>query len=741
MTAAPAFTVLGRPIQRVEGIDKVTGGAQYAADVVLPNTLWAKNVLSPVPHARIVSIDTTRARRVPGVRVVLTGADIPFKRIGRRLKDFPVLAKDRVLYIGERVAVVAAESRDAAEEAALLVDVEYEELPAVFDPLRAMEPDAPLLHPELRSYVGFPEYVPAELRNVHARMVVDRGDVAEGFARADLVVEHTFRTGTMHQGYLEPHATVVNIDESGRVHFWHANKSMFRTKDEMAQILDLPADRLLFHPISIGGDFGAKGSPGDAPAGYYIARATGRPVKFITTNQEELTASTPRHPAVIRIKSGVMRDGTIVAREALVVYDSGAYGAFRPNVNDGMLPGAREAVGQYQIPNVHIDGRMVYTNTMPRGYMRSPGQPQAVFAAEAHMDLLARELGMDRLEFRLKNALRNPDGSESTVPMLLRAATDAVGWGEPKRRFVGRGVAIASRHMGGGKGSCAITVNPDGTVTAMTAAPDVGTGTTTVVAAVAAECFGIPVDEVHLVRGTTDDFPNDTEAGASRMTNAAGHATIAACEQVKEQLTPLAAAMLGAASATWSNGGWTAPDGSRVSLRDVASEMVKPGDPRAQAVVTIDVPAGKEPERSAQAAEVEVDPETGQIRVLRLSTAQAVGTIINETSHQGQIDGCLVQGYGYALTEELVIEEGRVLTGHLGDYKLPTIADIPPLTTINLPHRGDGPFGAQAIGETPVVPTPAAIANAVADAIGVPVIQLPLSAERVLALLDQKSGA
>jgi carbon-monoxide dehydrogenase large subunit len=346
---------------------------------------------------------------------------------------------------------------------------------------------------------------------------------------------------------------------------------------------------------------------------------------------------------------------------------------------------------------------------------------------------------MDPLEFRLKNALRNPDGSESTVPTLFRAAAEAVGWGTPKRSLVGRGIGIASRNMGGGKGSCAITVNPDGTVTAVSAAPDVGTGTTTVVAAVAAESFGIPFDQVRLVRGDTDGLPNDTEAGASRMTNAAGHATIAACDAVKEQLAPYAAAMLGAPSASWSNGGWVAPDGKHVSLRDVASEMIKPGDPAAHVQVTIDVPAGKEPDRSAQAAEVEIDPETGQVRVLRLSTAQAIGTIINETSHQGQLDGCLVQGYGFALTEELAIEDGHVLTGHLGDYKLPTIADVPPLTTINLPHHGDGPFGAQAIGETPVVPTPAAIANAVADAIGVPVMELPLSAERVLALLDQKA--
>ncbi len=738
MAAAPTFTVIGRPIQRVEGPDKVTGRAHYTADIVPPNSLWAKNTLSPLPHARIVSIDTSRALKAPGVRAVLTAADIPFKRIGRRLKDYPVLAKDRVLFVGERVAVVAADSREAAEEGALLVDVEYEELPAVFDPLLAMLPDAPLLHPDLRSYVGFPEYVPAELRNVCARFEMNRGDLAEGFAKSDVVMEHTFTTGTMHQGFLEPHATVVSINEAGRVEFWHTNKAMFRTKDEISQILDLSPEQVRFHVISIGGDFGGKGAPGDAPAGYYLAKMTGRPIKFIVTSPEELSVGTPRHPAVITIKSGVMKDGTIVARDVSVIFNSGAYGGFRPPVLDGMLPGANQAAGHYDIPNVHIEGRMVYTNEMPRAYMRSPGQPQAVFAAEAHMDILARAIDMDPLEFRLKNAPRNKDGSPTIVPQLFHAAAEAVDWGKTKPPLVGRGIAIASRTMGGGIGTSDITVNPDGTVTAVTAAPDVGTGTTTVVAAVVAECWGITMDDVRLVRTDTDDFQNDAEAGASRMTNIVGHVAIAACNQVKEQLAPLAAAMLGSETASWARGGFEAPDGSWVSFKDLAGEMIKPGDPLAHARVEMNVPAGKEPERTVQAAEVEVDPETGQVRVLRMSTAQSVSTIINETAHQGQIDGCAVQGFGYALTEELAIAEGRVLTGHLGDYKMPTIADVPPLTSINVGSTGEGPFNAQAIGETGVVPTPAAIANAVADAIGVPVMHLPMSAERILDLLDRK---
>jgi CO/xanthine dehydrogenase Mo-binding subunit len=736
--AAPAFSVISRPIPRVEGPDKVTGHAPYYADITLPGMLWAKNVRSPVPHARIVSIDTSRALRVPGVRAVLTAADIPFKRIGRRLKDTPILARDHVLHIGERVAVVAAETLDAAEEGASLVDVEFEELPAVFDPLEAMEPGAPVLHPDLRSYAGFPDYVPEEWRNVHARADISRGDVEEGFAKADLVLEHTLTTGTMHQGFLEPYATVANVAADGAAEFWHSTKAIFRNKDEMSRIIDLPPEQIHFHQVHMGGDFGGKGAPGDAPAAYYLAKKTGRPIKFVTTSSEELTAGTPRHPSHCRIKSGVMRDGTLVAREVFIVYNSGAYGGYRPNVMDGMLPGAAQAGTLYPCPNLRVDARMVYTNEVPRTYMRSPGQPQAVFSVEAHMDLLARELGMDRLEFRLKNAPRNADGSESAASALLRAAADAVDWGAPKRPLVGRGLAFAQRNMGGGPGSADLTVNPDGTVRAISAAPDVGTGTLTVVGAVVAESLGIPIEAVHVVHGDTETFANDTEAGASRMTNAAGHATIAATDRLKEQLAPLAATMLGVESATWTNGGWEGSNGRFVSFQDLAGEMLAPGDPAGHVNVTVTVPGGTEPERSAQAAEVEVDPETGEVHVLRLASAQAVGTIINETAHQGQIEGCVVQGYGYAMTEELAIEDGRVTTTHLGDYKMPTMPDVPPLTTINLPFHGEGPFGAQAVGETPVVPTPAAIANAVADAISVPVTQLPLSAERVLALIESK---
>lgn len=737
MAAAPVFAVLGKPIPRVEGPDKVSGRAVYSADVTPANALWAKNVRSPVPHARIVSIHTARALAVPGVRAVLTAAGFPNKRIGRRLKDYPVLCDDQVRFVGDKVAVVAAEDPDAAEEGALLVEVEYEELPAVFDPIAAMLPGAPLIHPEARSYVGFPPYIPEDLPNVCAYLISDRGDVAAGFAQSDMVVEHTFRTQLVHQAYLEPHACVVTAPEGGRIEIWASSKVPFNLRRELAEIIDRRQEDLLVHRVNLGGDFGSKGAPADVPTAYYLARMTGRPVKVVTSYQEDLIAAAPRSPSVVTLRTGLKRDGTILARDALVVFDSGAYGAFRPAVFDGMLGGANDTGGSYEIPNLHVEARIVYTNQVPCGYMRSPGQPQVIFAVEAHMDLLARELGMDPLELRLRNApRRSPSGGVSVAPELLQTAADAVGWSSPKPPLVGRGMAMAERGTGVGTGSSDITVNPDGTVTVVTSLPDNGTGGLTVVAQVVAEAWGIPIERVHLVHGDTDALPVDVEAGASRMTNVAGHAVIAASDKLKEQLAPFAASMLGTEGVHWEKGGWRAPNGRTVSLEELAAEMIKPGDPAAHAQATITTPRSPDRGYCAQAAEVEVDPETGQVRVRKIASAQDVGTIINEIGHQGQIEGAVVQAMGYGLMEELVVQDGQITTTHLGDYKVPTVRDIPELATVDILTTGPGPFNAKGIGETPVVPGAAAIANAVADAIGAPIFQLPVTAERVLDALD-----
>lgn len=746
--AIAEYTTIGRPVPRVEGPDKVSGRALYTADVALPGLLWGANVLSPHPHARIVSVDLSRALRVPGVRAILTGRDVAGVRIGRHLKDQPVLCNERVRFVGDKVAAVAAEDPDAAEEAALLLEVEYEELAALFDPLEAMQPGAPLIHPEARSYRGFAEHIPEGIPNVCGYRVHERGEIAAGMAAADLVIEHTFTTSLAHQGYLEPHTSLVAISPSPspsppvgareRIQIWASNKTPYNMRKEFADAIGGSEADIVIRSVTVGGDFGSKGGPGDAVTAYHLARATGRPVKFVASSHEDLLSTSHRHPLVATLRTGVKRDGTIVAREAKIVFNTGAYGSLKPNA-DGMLNGADHAGGPYEVPNLHIEAFAVYTNTPPSGYMRAPGHAQVLFAVEGHMDLVARELGMDPLEFRLRNVVRHdPNGGESVAPRVLQMGADAIGWTAPKPPLVGRGLAIAIRGTGTGEGTSDLTLNPDGAITILTSMPDNGTGALTVVAQVVAEAFGLPINRVRVVRADTDALPIDVGAGASRMTNVAGHAALAASAKLKQQLAPLAATMLGADGVEWDRTGWRAPDGRFASVEDLATEMIKPGDPVAHVQITLAQERSPDRGYGVQAAEVEVDAETGQVRLRKMASVQDIGTIINPLGHQGQIDGGAVTGIGFALSEELVIEDGRVVNAHLGEYKLPTARDIPPLVTVNISTTGPGPFNAKAIGELPSVPGAAAIANAVADAIGAPIFHLPIRAEQVLEALEGK---
>lgn len=744
MASAPPYSVIGKPIPRVEGPDKVTGRARYSADYHPPGTLWARNVRSPLPHARIVSIDVSRALEAPGVHAVITAADLSRKKLGRSISDYEVFASDRVRYMGEPVAAVAADSPEAADAAVQLVEVEYEELPVVTDPLAAMAADAPLLHPDVRSYQGFPD-VPDHLRNVCSYVATERGDLQAGFAQADVVVENTYRTQLMHQGYIEPHACLVSVDGS-EINVWTTHKVPFALKNELAGILDQRPEHIHIHQVYIGGEFGAKANPQDVPAAYYLARLTGRPVKFVMPAREDLIATTPRHACVITIRTGAKRDGTITAWDATIAWNSGAYGGVKPPFFSGNLGGSNNVAGWWSIPNVRIQAMMVYTNQVPCAYMRAPGQPQAVFAAERQMDAVARELGMDRLEIRLKNLpAEAADGSPSVQRRVLQAAADAIGWSSSapstqnppiKAPLIGRGLGFGARGTGAGASTSDITLNPDGTLTVISSVPDSGTSGHTVVAQIVAETWGLPVDRVRVIHGDTDSVPSDVGSGGSSITNSAGHAAIAASRALQIQLAPLAAAAAGAESADYEAGGWKASNSRFISLEDFAREVLQPGQPEAHSQITL------APERSAiqqycaQAAEVEVDPETGHVELRKLVAVNDVGTIINEIGHQGQIDGCVVQGVGYALMEELVVEDGRITTANLGEYKMPTIQDIPDLQTVNIRTIGPGPFEAKGIGETPTVPTAAAIANAVADAIGRPVRQLPLTPERILDALE-----
>ena len=736
---ATSYSIIGRPIVRGEGPEKVSGQSVYASDVNLPGMLWGKILRSPLPYARIVSIDTSRAKALPGVHAVITGQDIPDRRVGRLLRDCPVLCKDKVLFVGDKVAAVAANDPDIAEEALLLIDVEYEDLSPVFDPEEAMAGDAPTLHEGVESYPGLPQ-PPSGINNVFAHNVWDKGDIEQGFAESDLIFEHTFTTQLHHQAYLEPHACVVDIDGGGRVQIWACNKGPFMLREQLAKVWDMPEANILVNPTNIGGDFGGKGSFMDIPLCYYLAQASGRPVKMVMDYVQELMAGNPRHPATITIKTGMKNDGRIWARQARCVFNSGAYGAFKPRVH---LRGADHSGGPYRIPNVHIDSYMVYTNNIPCGHMRAPAKPQVAFAVESHMDLIAREMGMDPYEFRMLNVLQdgdsNPVGEEWVnirAGDVLQKAAEAAGWDRPKSPNVGRGISISDQPPGSGMSSAEVRMDAEGRATLLMSLWDTGTGAHTVLRQMVAETLTIPIEDVGVVIRDTDAVGFESGPGGSRVTYTSGQSTVGAAEDLKEQLTVLAAEYMGASAdvITLQAGQFQANDGGKaMSLKDVAAQAVTAIGDDLSAEKTYTAPPSEYTSYCAQVAEVEVDPETGEVKVTKFITAHDVGTVLNPLFHQGQIEGGVIQGLGYALMEEMETEEGRIANLSLGDYKIPTIKDVPELVTVLLEDGGGpAPFASKGIGESSNTPVAAAIANAVHDAIGAPVMQLPVTAERVL---------
>jgi carbon-monoxide dehydrogenase large subunit len=713
--------IVGQPIARRDGADKVTGAARFTADVTLPELVWGKALRSPLPHARIRNIDTSKARALPGVLAVLTAADMPDVLVGRRMFDMPVLARDQVRFIGEKVAVVAAADPEVAEEALALIDVEYEDLPAIIDLTKALDSDAPVVHDNPGAYDGAPAERPHA--NVQSVLRFKLGDIEAGFREADRIFEHSFRTQLAHQGYLEPHAGVVAIDADGRVQVWASNKMPHRLKELMALALQLPQDRIRVNLTPIGGDFGGKGSLMDLPLAYHLAHVTGRPVKMVMRYAEELMAGNPRHPSVITFRTGVTSDGRIVARQVKALFNSGAYAAFKPALSVH-LGGASMGAGVYRIPNLLIESYCVYTNNIPCGHARSPGEPQMIFAGESHMDMMAKELGLDPAEFRRRNLLGDGDLLANghhlehvRAQETLAAALEASHWSAPKPGpWIGRGVAMTHRHIGVGFTNARVRLETTGMVTLLIGLPDTGTGAHLTLRQVVAEVLGLALDEVQVEAASTDIFETDSGVGGSRVTHTGGQAATHAAEKLKEMLAA-EAAKLGTPGA---------------SVRTIAQAVAREGrtleasyffDAKSHAAVTA---------FTAQVAEVAVDPETGQVSVRHFTTTHDVGTIINPIGHQGQIEGGLIQGLGYALMEELPTEDGRISTLNLGECKLPTICDIPPLTTVLLEDPvGPGPFRAKSIGEGSTSPVAPAIANAVADACGVRILDLPITAEKI----------
>ncbi|MBV8718065.1 MAG: xanthine dehydrogenase family protein molybdopterin-binding subunit [Chloroflexi bacterium] len=732
----PGYQAVGQPIPRVEGFVKVTGQARYAADFALPGTVWGKCLHAPYSHARIVSIDTSKAERMPGVHAVITGRDTRDGGLwGRAVKDAPPLAFERVRYYGERVAAVAADDEDLAQAALEQIDVEYEELPAVFDPFEAMRDAAPILHPDFNTYVGF-KLKHTTPSNIHHHSHLERGDVEQGFADADVIVENTYVTQRQSQGMLEPQSILVSIDPSDdRVHLWHCNKVPYFIRGALAAAAGIPEERIVIHPTYIGGDFGNKGNSRLTPIAYYLAKASGRPVRMISDYTEEFLAGNPRHHVTIQLRTGVKRDGTLTAHTVNHVVNSGAYAAFK---SYGTIAGANEAAGPYRVPNSRIDSTFVYTNTVPGGFMRAPGEPEGVFAIESHIDEVARRIGMDPVAFRMKNLIVEGDETafghvlhDVRARETLQAAVDASGYNDTKPPHVGRGVAIGERGTGAGEGTVEIRLLPDGRAIIGTPMFDQGTGTYTTIAQVASEELGIPADRFELEVWDTDELESDSGLTGSRGTHVNTLAAFEAAQLARRDLAQTAAEHLG----------WPEDEvefsAGQAHRRD-SGEVIGWEELLARSGQTIRARAHTVAQRShrtsfvAQVAEVAVDPETGEIRVLRYTTAHDSGVVLNPLGYQGQVNGGFQHGLGYALMEELVVEDGRVTTLSFGDYKMPTVRDMPPLTTVVLESaQGEGPYNIRGIGEAPCIPVAPAIANAVEDAVGVRIRDLPVTAEKV----------
>lgn len=744
--ATTEYRVVGQPVGRSDGPDKTTGRGKYSLDITLPGMLWCKVLRSPYPHARIRSIDVSQAAALPGVHAVVTGEDFKGKRWGKTIQDEPILVWDEVMYIGDKVAAVAADDEDIAQQALDLIEVDYEELPAVFTMEDAMASDAPILHPDFNSYAGVAQ--PLEKpSNIVVNGHWDKGNVQEGMAQADLIVERAFRTGRTHQLYLEPHNCVVAIDEDGTLQTWIGTKSPMNNRMHITTLFDLDPSKVIINFAYVGGDFGGKGDILGVPICYLLAQKTGRPVKFTLDYSEELMAANPRHESKIDVKVGVKRDGTITAWESDLYFNGGAYRAYSPG---GNLPGANEVAGPYKIPHTLIDSWQVATNTLPGGFQRGPGEVQGIFAGESMMDVLAKELDMDPVEFRLKNVIHDGDDTPTGHQFIdiiaedvIKEAARAGGMHQPRPANVGRGIAYGHRPQYGGGTQSAVNVNEDGTLTARTSLFDPGVGTYTIIQQTVAEEMQVPLERVSVVPFSTDELSSDIfdfGMGGSRGSMVAPGAAIKASGDAKEHLKRLAAEFNG-----WDESIVRYQDGALVNERtneSIAMEEIvqRNGEPVSGRNYEPEEMMSPMTSFVAQVAEVEIDPETGQIKVRKITSVHDAGKVINPVGFQGQIDGGLVQALGHAIMEDLTVDEGgRVSNPSLADYKVPTERDLPEVETILVEApSGWGEYKVKPVGEHSNLTTAPAIANAIYDATGVRMDRVPVHPEVLYQALKNK---
>ena len=739
-----------RPI-RPDGVPKVTGRAMYGADLKLPGMLYGKILRSPHAHARILSIDTSAAEKLPGVKAVMTSADLPqqkFDYIGpeRVAVNFwhvtrNILAREKALYEGHAIAAVAAISNSIAEDAIALIKVEYEVLPHVIDVDEAMAPDAPLVFDDMITRGIEPP--PTKPSNISKRLEFKMGDIAAGFASADVIFEHEFKTAAVHQAYIEPHACVANYEADGQCEIWSSSQGHFAIRALTAQIIGAQLGDLRVTPAEIGGGFGGKTVTYLEPVAAILSKKCGLPVRLMMSREEVFRASGPTSGSSMWVKIGVKNDGTIVAADGIFKFQAGAFPG-SPVMNACLC-----AFAQYDIPNQHAVGFDVVSNRPKSAAYRAPGSPISAFAVESVLDMCAKKIGMDPLAIRHKNACRIGTGTLSgpkhahagyieTVEALMKHPAYQVKLGPNQ----GRGVASGYWFNGAGESSATLQVNADGTVLVATGSPDIG-GSRASMAIMAAETLGVDYSQVRAIVADTGSIGFTQTTGGSRVTFATGMAVVNATKTVIKILCDRAAMIWGVdpEGVVWDDG-FAKPASSNVgdfkplSLREIAAKAAATGGP-ISATSSLNA-GGQAPGFAAQFCDVEVDPETGKVTILRFVAAQDVGRAIHPSYVEGQIQGGVVQGIGWALSEEYIYNpKGLMDNPGFLDYRCPVSSDLPMIDAVlvEVPNPTH-PYGAKGVGEVCICPPMAAIANAIESATGKRMTELPMSPPKILAALS-----
>ena len=749
----PPLRVVGtRPI-RPDGVDKVTGRATFGADFTLPGMLFGKVLRSPYAHATIRSIDTSAAAALAGVKAVMTAADLPEITaeeafVGEGPMNFRdlsmnVMARGKVLYDGHAVAAIAATSVAIAEAALDLIKVQYEVLPHVTEVLEAMADDAPVLHDHIFTKGVDPK--PETPSNIASRVEFALGDVQAGFEEADVIVERVFTTQAVHQGYIEPHACVGTISPDGMATVWCSSQGQFMVRAYCAKLLGMEISRIRVIPAEIGGGFGGKTVVYLEPLALALAKMTGRPMKMVMTREEVFRGTGPTSNAVVNVKVGAKKDGSITAGEMILKYGAGAF------AGSPVQLGCMTGFAPYDLENVKAVGYDVIINRPKAAAYRAPGAPMAAFGVEAALDELAERLGMDPLELRTKNAATEgtktaygPKFRKIGFLETLEAARNHPQMKEPLGPNQGRGIASGFWFNIGGQSSAAVHINEDGTALVVSPNPDIG-GSRASMAIMAAEVLGIEVEKVKPIVADTSSIAYSDVTGGSRVTFAVGMAVVQAARDVVEQLRARAAKLwdIEPDAVVWGGGearpsSGNAGDFSPLSLSDIAAKAARTGGP-ISGKANINA-SGAGPGFGTHICDVEVDPETGRVSVLRYTAIQDVGRAIHPSYVEGQLQGGAAQGIGWALNEEYIYgDDGCLQNPGFLDYRVPVASDLPMIDAvlIEVPNPTH-PYGVRGVGEVPIVPPLAAVANAVSRASGVRCTDLPISPPRLLEAIDNQ---